>query len=74
MQPRRGGRWTHRIGLSEIEGLPAADAAKYVSFYWGAAMVGRFIGAAVLNKVRPGKVLAFNAAVVGVPVLAAISY
>jgi FHS family L-fucose permease-like MFS transporter len=49
------------MGLSEIGGLAEATAAKYVSFYWGGAMVGRFIGAYVLTKIRPGKVLTFNA-------------
>ena len=49
------------IGLSDVRGLEPAEAAKYVSLYWGGAMVGRFIGAAVMRKVRPGKVLAFNA-------------
>ena len=45
-----------------IAGLSHGDAAKYVSFYWGGAMVGRFIGFAVMRKVSPGKALAFNAA------------
>jgi FHS family L-fucose permease-like MFS transporter len=36
-------------------------AAKYISLYWGGAMVGRFIGSAVLQKVKTGKVLAFCA-------------
>lgn len=49
------------LSLSEIGGLTTADAAKYVSLYWGGAMVGRFIGAVVMRKVRPGKVLAFHA-------------
>lgn len=48
----------------EIGGLPQAVAGRYLSFYWGGAMVGRFIGAAVLRKVKPGYVLAFNAAMV----------
>jgi FHS family L-fucose permease-like MFS transporter len=33
-------------------------AAKYISLYWGGAMVGRFIGAAVLQKMKTGPVLA----------------
>jgi FHS family L-fucose permease-like MFS transporter len=33
-------------------------------YYWGGAMVGRFIGSAVLRAATPGKVLAFNAAAV----------
>lgn len=31
-----------------------------VSFYWGAAMVGRFAGAYLLNKFSPAKLLAIN--------------
>jgi FHS family L-fucose permease-like MFS transporter len=37
-------------------------AARYVSFYWGSAMIGRFIGSAVLQKLRTGTVLGFAAA------------
>jgi FHS family L-fucose permease-like MFS transporter len=50
------------LGESNIAGLSAANAAHYVSFYWGGAMVGRFIGFAVMRYVSPGKTLAFNAA------------
>lgn len=45
-------------------GLPAEDAGKHVPFYWGGALVGRFIGSYVLRLVSPGKVLAFNAGMV----------
>ena len=45
----------------EIAGLAEKVAAGYVSFYWGGAMVGRFIGSAVLQKVRTGYVLGFCA-------------
>ena len=45
-----------------VAGLSAAEAAPYVSYYWGGAMVGRFIGFAVMRYVSPGKALAFNAA------------
>jgi FHS family L-fucose permease-like MFS transporter len=50
------------MGEAHIAGLAAADAAHYVSLYWGGAMVGRFIGFAVMRTVSPGKALAFNAA------------
>ena len=50
------------FGESRIVGMEAATAAKYVSYYWGLAMVGRFIGFAVMRSVSPGKTLAFNAA------------
>jgi FHS family L-fucose permease-like MFS transporter len=45
------------ISLPDIGNMSVADAAKYVSFYWGGAMVGRFIGAALLVKANPGSVL-----------------
>ncbi len=41
-----------------IMGLAQADAGKLVPVYWGGALVGRFIGSAVLRAVAPGKVLA----------------
>jgi FHS family L-fucose permease-like MFS transporter len=34
------------------------EAAKYISLYWLGAMIGRFIGSAILQKVKPGKLLA----------------
>ena len=49
------------MGETAIAGLAENEAGKYVSFYWGGAMVGRFIGAAVMQKIHPGKVLVFNA-------------
>lgn len=55
-----------------IAGMTHAQAANYVSFYWGGAMVGRFIGFAVMRKVSPGKALAFNAAASIVLILVAI--
>jgi FHS family L-fucose permease-like MFS transporter len=45
-------------------GLPAVSAGKHVPFYWGGALVGRFIGAYVLKSVSPGKILAFSAGMV----------
>jgi FHS family L-fucose permease-like MFS transporter len=52
------------MGRPEIAGLSESDAGKYLSLYWGGAMVGRFVGVAILAKRRPGHVLAFNAFVV----------
>jgi FHS family L-fucose permease-like MFS transporter len=59
------------IGEPSIAGLAHADAALYVSYYWGGAMVGRFVGSAVMRKLSPGRVLAFNALVAIALVLAA---
>jgi FHS family L-fucose permease-like MFS transporter len=49
------------LGQPEIAGFSPKVAAGYVSFYWGGAMVGRFIGSAVLQKVKTGRLLAFCA-------------
>ncbi len=44
-----------------IAGLEEAEAAKYITYFWGGAMVGRFIGAAVMQKISANKALCFNA-------------
>lgn len=49
--------------------IKEVDAGKMVSFYWGGAMVGRFIGSAVQRKINPGTVLGFNAIAASVLVL-----
>ena len=49
------------LGEVDIAGLAETEAAKYLTYYWGGAMVGRFIGAAVMQKVDAGNVLCFNA-------------
>jgi MFS transporter, FHS family, L-fucose permease len=46
------------FGQPDIAGLSPQVAAGYVSFYWGGAMVGRFIGAAVLRRIKTGRLLA----------------
>lgn len=50
------------LGEADIAGLAEAQAAHYIAWYWGGAMVGRFIGAAVMTRVNPASVLAFNGA------------
>jgi FHS family L-fucose permease-like MFS transporter len=60
------------LGESDVGGLTPAVAAHYVSFYWGGAMVGRFIGFAVMRKLSPGKTLAFNSAAAIILILTAI--
>ncbi|WP_317203179.1 sugar MFS transporter [Janthinobacterium sp.] len=60
------------LGESKVAGLSAADAAHFVSFYWGGAMLGRFIGFAVMRYVSPGKTLAVNAACVIALIFSAI--
>jgi FHS family L-fucose permease-like MFS transporter len=45
------------FSLPEIAGLSARTAAGFVSFYWGGAMIGRFLGAALLRRFKPGHLL-----------------
>ena len=56
---------------SNVLGLSQEMAGKLIPFYWGGALVGRFVGSAVLRVLSPGKVLAFNA--VGAIVLILVS-
>jgi len=51
------------FGLPDIAGFPERTAARYVSMYWGGAMVGRFIGSWLLTKVRTSTVLGTAAVV-----------
>jgi FHS family L-fucose permease-like MFS transporter len=51
------------MGMEKIAGLEEADAAIYLTYFWGGSMVGRFIGAAVMQKISGGKVLFFNATI-----------
>lgn len=44
-----------------IANMPESQAAHYVSYFWGGAMIGRFVGAYVMRYVDDGKALAFNA-------------
>jgi MFS transporter, FHS family, L-fucose permease len=45
------------FGLPEIAGLSAKTAAGFVSFYWAGAMIGRFLGAGLLRRIKPGNLL-----------------
>ena len=49
---------------SHIGGLTEHEASKMVSYYWGAAMIGRFIGAALMRVIKPTYLLASNAILV----------
>src|SRR5271163_2507329 len=46
---------------ANIGNLSELAASKYVAYYWGGAMVGRFIGSAILQKFRTGGVLGIAA-------------
>ncbi|MFM7378623.1 MAG: sugar MFS transporter [Erythrobacter sp.] len=57
--------------INGLIGSPAKAVEWMIGLYWGGAMVGRFIGSALLRTYSPGKILAFNAA--GAIALVAIS-
>lgn len=42
----------------DIGNINEQTAARFVSFYWGGAMIGRFLGSAILRRVRTEKLLA----------------
>lgn len=47
---------------ADVMGATAEAAGKHVPFYWGGALVGRFVGSALLRMAPPGRVLAGVAA------------
>jgi FHS family L-fucose permease-like MFS transporter len=51
--------------------LDPRSAGEHIAFYWGGAMVGRFIGAILMRRLSPGKLLA--AVALGATALALIS-
>jgi len=54
--------------IKEVSGLNLNEqsAASYLTYYWGGAMVGRFVGALVMQKISAHKVLCFNAVMAAV--------
>lgn len=58
--------------MEKYAGLTEDIAGGYLSYYWGGAMIGRFIGSAVLQRVKAGYVLAANAAMAALLVLSAV--
>jgi len=57
------------FALPEIAGMNESTAGTFMAYYWGGSMVGRFVGAAIMQKVKPGKTLTFNAIVATVLVI-----
>jgi len=51
------------FALPQIAGLKEEDAAHILTIYWSLAMVGRFIGSALMVKLSPRKLLAAFAVV-----------
>ena len=54
---------TNYFNRADIGGLSLQDAADMLKYYWGGAMIGRFIGSALLQRIGTGTLLGFNAIV-----------
>jgi len=51
------------LSMPDIGHISEQEAAKYVSWYWGGAMVGRFVGSGLMAAISPRKLLATFAAI-----------
>jgi FHS family L-fucose permease-like MFS transporter len=67
-----GSLMTNYFNQKEIGGLSLQSAAGYLQYYWGGAMIGRFVGSALLQKLRAHKLLGFNAIVAAILVIISI--
>ncbi|MBZ7947265.1 sugar MFS transporter [Campylobacter sp. RM9939] len=48
------------LTMEKFANIKEITAAKYIVYYWGGAMIGRFIGSFIMTKIAPNKCLAFN--------------
>ncbi|BDX07131.1 sugar MFS transporter [Planctobacterium marinum] len=48
------------ISDENIGAMTQGEAANYVAYFWGGALIGRFIGALIMNYIKANKILAFN--------------
>jgi MFS transporter, FHS family, L-fucose permease len=61
------------LGQPSMGGLSHEAAARYVSFYWGGAMIGRFIGFVALKEIRAQRALAFVSLVASLLVIITVA-
>ena len=54
------------FGTTRLGGMSHEMASRYLSFYWGGLMIGRFMGALALSEIKRAK----HALVIAVPVVA----
>jgi FHS family L-fucose permease-like MFS transporter len=62
------------LGDTQVAGLSHEEAGRYVSFYWGGAMVGRFLGSVLTAKFKPVNILRFSVLSILVLILLAIIF
>lgn len=53
------------ISSPHISSMTAAQAAHYVTYYWGGAMVGRFVGALLMRRIHPARLLGVASVLAG---------
>jgi MFS transporter, FHS family, L-fucose permease len=61
-----GSTMTNFLHRDDVFGVALERAGKLLSLYWGGAMVGRFLGSALLRRVRAGLLLAVAAAIAAI--------
>ena len=49
--------------IEKVPGMTEQSATTYVTYYWGGAMIGRFVGSYLLTLMRPGLLLGLMASV-----------
>ncbi len=62
------------IGEEHIAGMEESEAAKYITYYWGGAMVGRFVGAAVMQRIAANHALTFNGIMITLLIIATVVF
>ena len=58
---------------SQVAGFGKEEAGKYVAFYWGGAMVGRFLGSYLTATFKPSTVLRTALAVILILIVVAVA-
>lgn len=56
-----GSFMTNYLNHKETGNLSLRDAARYLQYYWGGAMIGRFAGSGLLQRLDTRRLLGFNA-------------
>jgi FHS family L-fucose permease-like MFS transporter len=65
-----GSAMTNFLNYNDMLGVPLKEAGHMVSYYWGGAMIGRFIGSFLLTRVPAPRLLAIFAAIAALMCLA----
>lgn len=56
-----GSYFINFVSQPSVANIPQDQAATYLTFFWGGMMVGRFIGAGLMQRIAPERVLALFA-------------